>query len=192
MTIPLGMAALAFGPIPPGDNPALSTGQMIVGVLQLITGGLGFIAYLITAYFVCMWMHRAYGNLLATRVQGLTYKASDPISSWFIPLANFVMPYRIMSELYRGSGFIDPSTEWKNTTTPRNIKLWWILYLLMGIVGQIAFRTPGDMAQVAQIGCDAASIAGAVLLVRIIKEINHRQCHKIPELAGSLEVNKGS
>lgn len=99
------------------------------------------VAYVISGIAFIMWFRRAYFNL-HQKVNTLSYGEEWAAGGWFVPVVNFYRPFQIMQELYNetrkfiqnseGSHSIDLSTKY--------LGLWWTLWLINGIAGQIAFR----------------------------------------------------
>jgi len=105
---------------------------------------LGYIMWPIWGVSIALmmwWMFRGYGNLHAMRVPGLQFAAKWVVIGWLIPLVNFVVPYRIMSELYRGSDpklAADPAPPLNTIKVPWTIKLWWACVLLDMLLGELS------------------------------------------------------
>jgi hypothetical protein len=77
-----------------------------------------------TAIVWLVWQHRSQADLFAVGVQGLEFTPGWAVGWWFIPFANFVMPYRAMRELWRRSGAADAEGQ----GAERPLQMWWGLY----------------------------------------------------------------
>ncbi len=97
-------------------SPMRGMGPTIDGVKSL----LGMAALI--AFFV--WFARAYAWVRATR-GGTAYSTGLAIGGWFIPFANFVLPYLAVRDL------------WKRAVNDENgwvIPLWWAAYLVNMVI----------------------------------------------------------
>ena len=80
-----------------------------------------------------LFFHRAYKNLSALGVEGLTYTPGQAVRGFFIPFINLVRPYRTAAELMRAS---DPdldrtyATSWMEGRAPRWVLAWFLLFLV--------------------------------------------------------------
>jgi hypothetical protein len=99
--------------------------------------GLSFLFSLGLIITWLMWQHRAQSDLHARGVPGLEYTPGWCVGWWFIPGANFVMPYLCMRELFGRAGVAagDPTVnrDWR-------IAAWWLTYVgsaVLGLVGGV-------------------------------------------------------
>lgn len=147
--------------------------QIILRILR------GLTQIFLIVYFL-RWFYYSY-KLLSLTEHGnfLNYKASTSFWSWFIPVANLIIPYQIMQELFgeyqQAAGFSD-----------RNSKIvgwWWLLFLISIIAG--FFQTNINMANsidnievfsgelpeiiIPQL-LELASIISAIILTRKLKK----------------------
>jgi len=91
---------------------------------------LGFAALI--AFFV--WFARAYAWVRATR-GGTQYSTGLAIGGWFIPFANFVLPYLAMRDLWRRA---------MNDENGHLVVLWWLGYMASTIIaGVFSFMQSG-------------------------------------------------
>lgn len=158
------------------------------------SGLLGGVNIVLVVSFV-VWFWRAYANLSALD-RPRRRKAGWAIVSWVIPIANFFIPYQIGSEIWRKS--LPDET---GTASPKDVNVepvisWWALFLLMGLVNQIAFfsgRDVGDNVEkmAAVVGVDliggVVSIAAAIAALRFVRGATRRQEEALRLLVGSIE-----
>jgi len=122
-----------------------------------------------------MWFRRAYNNLHQLR-GNLSYNESWAASSWFIPIMNLYVPYRIMKELYNGtSTLLSQNLETCTTRLKADYLVWWwTLWIITGIFGQISFRAywndNADIGLPADIISALLLIPLAVVTVIVIKD----------------------
>lgn len=111
-----------------------------------VLGGMN--VFLVVAFIAWFW--RSYVNLPVLG-RPVKRKAGWAIGSWIIPLANFVIPYNIGAEIWRKSRLDDGD---EDNLEP--VISWWALFLIMGLVNQVAFFSSRD------IGNDLERLAAAV------------------------------
>lgn len=80
-----------------------------------------------------VWSHRAYKNLYAFGLQGLSFSPLFVVVSYFIPLLNILFPFLILREIWKGSDpdFQAQDRSWKKRPTPLFLWVWWIALLLV-------------------------------------------------------------
>ena len=76
------------------------------------------IAYIVAAAFFFLWLHRAFKNLVHLEVINTKFSPGWAIGCWFVPLANLVIPYQAMKELWKTS---DTNTIQESSTVEPNI-----------------------------------------------------------------------
>lgn len=96
------------------------------------------------------------------------------IAWWFVPFANLVKGYQIVRELYER---MRPAATW----TTRAVGTWWLLFLVSGVVGNIAGRywlaestdTQAELqfGLVLYVWAEAATIASAFAAIEIVRRI---------------------
>ena len=155
------------------------------------SGLLAGVNVVLVAAFVS-WFWRAYSNL---RALGRTTRRKPgwAIFSWVIPIGNFFIPYQMGSEIWRKSAPNDPESGVSADQNIEPVISWWALFLLMGLVNQIAFfsgRDVGDNAErlAAVVGVDLVgglvAIAAAVAAFRFVRLATARQ-EAPTDMAGS-------
>ncbi|MDJ0498455.1 MAG: DUF4328 domain-containing protein [Acidimicrobiia bacterium] len=140
-----------------------------------VLGGVN--VFLVVAFM--FWFWRSYVNL---PVLGRPAKRSSgwAVGSWLIPFANFVLPYGIGAEIWKKSRAHDTLEE--DNLEP--VISWWALFLIMGLVNQVAFFTSRDVGgdierMAAAVSVDlvgaAVSIAAALAGARFVRLATARQ-----------------
>lgn len=155
--------------------------QQIVGVLYLGV-------YIGAAATFIMWFRRAYHNL-GQLEENLAYLQNDTGISWFIPILNLYKPYRIMKDLYTKTHSVleengSPSPSLSSFST---VKFWWILWVLISILGSISFRMSSNsdsidvlmIATVIDMIVNIISIPTAILAIQVIR--NYEQTEPLLE-----------
>jgi hypothetical protein len=100
------------------------------------------VALLITGVAWLMWQHRAQ-RILGMLQDGATrFTPGTAVGWWLVPIANLFMPYRTMSELYRGSA--SPSSRSARSRGPMVLlALWFVTFIATAILGRVV-RTMDD------------------------------------------------
>lgn len=149
--------------------------QSVLALIQLA-------AFIATAVFFILFLHRAHKNLTVLGARGMKYSPGWAVGGWFVPFLNLVRPFQVTREIWQAS---DPTPEidWRGSPVPAIVGLWWGAYIaesLMGNVvarmnlGQPTFRDLKIGAQ-ASIAQDALEIAAAILAIQVIRGIIRRQ-----------------
>lgn len=101
---------------------ANDTRQALVGIFYFITALCSGIAFL-------NWFYRAYCNLERGGIK-TKYPTSYAIFSFFIPVYNFFLPYRIMCEIWNNITLIDNiDGSGMKSSGIKSLNWWWILWL---------------------------------------------------------------
>jgi phage FluMu protein Com len=145
-SIPLEISYTRFidlliqNPEPPEEE--LIKGERLEDVLRLIGWG-QIVLRVATAVPFLMWLYRSYANLTALGAQGLAFSPGWTVGYFFIPIVNLFRPYQVLQETWKGS---DPdyastnSMAWKAAPGSALVGLWWALWLISNVAGQISFR----------------------------------------------------
>jgi len=174
----IDVAAVVFGLLEVQMLDRLAAGENVpdseidasdtrVGMIGLGQGAL-WVACAIT--FIS-WMHRAYSNVDALPPAYRRYATGWAIGSWFVPILNFFRPKQIINDIWRsGHPAGDGPPAW--------LMLWWIGFLISGILGRIAMPDLAPDPSLEQLrtdsvnfivsdGFDIAVLALAILVVRV-------------------------
>lgn len=153
-------------------------------------------AVTITAVLFLKWFTRAYSNLGALAVHGADRRPAMALFSWFIPLANLVLPKEMIDDLWRAS---DPSTpvnsiRWRLRSVPYRIHIWWIATLLASVsLVTVQWMLPGADGVPTSVGNLAVIVVvlaypmlavSAVLLAMLVSDISERQKRRVEVLSG--------
>ncbi len=77
-----------------------------------------------------VWMHRAYSNVKSFGARGLAWSPGWAVGAWFIPIANLVIPFMIMVEIWKSSHPDAPGPDgWKSLPTPGWLVALWVLWV---------------------------------------------------------------
>ncbi len=146
--------------------------------------------------WVC-WQHRAQANLRPLGVPDPKFSPGWVVGWWFIPFANFVMPYQTMTELWKGSG-PHHGVAWRMQPTMPLIPIWWGAWVLSQILDRAAAAMipTADTSNVPLliqkvndslhwvIAADVILIVAAVLAIMVVRDIDARQAARRGALTG--------
>jgi hypothetical protein len=87
------------------------------------------LCWAVTAGFFLAWFFRVYANLPELGARHLEQSPGWAVAYWFIPFANFVMPYRAAQEIWQHS---DPDPRRPAATVPASliVLVWWTVWLV--------------------------------------------------------------
>lgn len=106
-------------------------------------------SFVLFMVFFLMWQYRVYKNLEALETQQIRFSAGGAVGWYFCPLANLWQPCKVMNDVWIGS---NPRWVGKTVTAvPGLVLLWWLVWLLDGIVGQVMYRVGENSETVDQI-----------------------------------------
>lgn len=117
------------------ENPSLLLmGMHGANRLQMVLDvGYGVLLILnIVLFFI--WLHRAASNTEALGAKGLESSPGWTVGWFFVPVANLVMPYRAMREVWQASR---SPAQWSTVRAGPCLLLWWLIHLFAGIAGQV-------------------------------------------------------
>ncbi len=138
---------------------------------------------LITAVFFVRWMMRAYSNIPAIYSDYPTRFTGKQVGwAFFIPFINLVRPYYAMSDIWAASGPDDGSAKPRGAAI---IGLWWALFLIGGVLGNVAMRMAAStdidtikLALTVNMGADVIFAGAAVTAILAVRKITANQAKK--------------
>jgi hypothetical protein len=119
-------AARFGGSIPPAQAEAHDVRQRLLGALELTLGVAAGIALLV-------WVHRANRNAHALGSEGMAYSPGWSVGWFFVPLANLVMPYRVLREIWKAST-PGAGMHWRQVPVSPILGAWWAVCVARGII----------------------------------------------------------
>lgn len=163
----------------------LDSVYMNIGYVQL-----GLIILSMPIFLV--WFGQAYTNLKELRANDRQYSTGWAIGGWFIPVANFFIPYNVAKEIWKASSpqAYDPdnSHAWKKVTDHSPVREWWIMFVVYGLVSRFFFIGSGDDSSLtAGIAADFfANLLFAALCpftIKVVKGIQERQQQRLARIS---------
>jgi len=159
--------------------------QMGMAVLQLAL----FVA---TSIVFLVWFRRAHKALPALGGRELKYSPGWAVGGFFVPFLNLIRPVQVMGEVWHGSdpGRLEedlapdgPSLR-KDLILPLAVRVWWVLYLAYGFVGNILLRMgmekDQELAQIQTVSTvgvlsDILLVASAAMALVVVTKIQRWQ-----------------
>jgi hypothetical protein len=142
------------------------------------------------AIAVLAWLSRVVDNIPALTGTDPWVTPRWSIGRWFVPLANFVAPYRIVADAWRrlASRPAQRGTEL--------VLAWWILWIGGGLVGQFLSRTAAPAPTPSALssflswatGALVANVVAGILFIWIIRTIERRSATRAAENAARDQV----
>jgi len=135
------------------------------------------IAYIISGIVFIQWFRRAYFNLHQKK-EFLSFSEGWAAGSWFVPIVSLYRPLQIMKELYEETRdfLISKGETFHKDLTTNFLGLWWTLWIVNNLIGQIIFRIDADTLPVLK-GVTFLSLAGnaigiilAFVTVKVIRD----------------------
>jgi Domain of unknown function (DUF4328) len=143
------------------------------------------LAWVATAVIFLLWLYRVHRNMSARG--GLEFTPRSAVNAFLVPLANLVLPVRVMAELWRAREPPRLPGDGRGATAVSPVILWWwILFVaatladppvssLLGSVEDIAI---GGSTLVLMAG-QLAQIASAVLAIVIVRTIDRPRAVRV-------------
>ena len=168
-------AQVSFGDAQRSDDVVRSAGFLELG------------ATLLCAVLFLTWLHRVVTNNGALGARMLRFTPGASVGWWFIPIANWYMPFRVVSEAWRAA---DPQLPWSTPDqratrpVPGLFTGWWVALALGSVLATFGNAAGGgrgadlDALHTATVVFMAASVAlaaAAVLGAMVVMRLSRRQ-----------------
>ena len=131
------------------------------------------------AVLFLVWLFRANANARALGADDMMVSPGWAVGWWFVPLANLVMPFVAMRELWKASA---APRDWQMERASASIPFWWGCWILSNLAGVIAFRlelqpelATAPALRVLSLASEVLAIPAALLLARIVAGIQAMQ-----------------
>lgn len=93
--------------------------------------------FLLAVVPVAIWIYHAHDTLREAGLTDLAYSPAWAVGSYFVPLANFVIPFRAMRELHNRSHGEDV---WQSRAAVADVSSWWSCHLAaLGVLAVASF-----------------------------------------------------
>ena len=147
---------------------------------QLAAAGLRLGAYAGSGALVLAWTWRANVAVRRLGARGLRFSPGWAVGWYFVPLANLLLPWRALQEIWRASA---QPRDWQAQPAPGWLGWWWFYLLVAGAAGAAAVLLPmGEVemlelfaASAAMLLSDAAGLVSAAILFVIVGRVQRMQ-----------------
>lgn len=172
----LAMDVNELGAIPLGDGESLAWFDIVYGLVGLLTVPLS----LLTAILFLVWVNRANKNARALGAQGMQFTPGWCVGWFFIPIMNLFKPFQAIREIFQASDPATGPTNWHLQGSSGVVGLWWGLWLIGNVLGQIEFRLAWreeDLEASAALGAVNAVLGVILCLVamHLVRSLHQRQ-----------------
>lgn len=154
--------------------------------LSAVVGLLDVAVLVATGITFLMWFHRVRANLPALGVTDARWSPGWAVGWWFVPVMSLFRPYQVAAEIWQASDPAATQADWRQRPVGSLLGWWWGIFIASIAVEQVSFRlwmrvdeyTPADFMQnlaLLDVAVAAVNVVGAVLAIRVIREIERRQ-----------------
>jgi len=155
----------------------------LAALLELVSA----LASLAATISFLIWVYRAAQNLRALDRGGKIPSPGWCVGWFFVPLANFFMPYRVLSEIWDAS---DTGTGFGSHAFRRTplIPLWWVTFLASKFLARFVTSLADGLQETAIVRLlgNGIGVAAAVSIALVMRDVGAHQA----EIAGSAPAFK--
>lgn len=144
ITVILSVVQMSFlgGIYQSGPGAILSMGGVVGLALLVVLVSIG--VFIAQAILILQWFHRAAWNskrIGETLGFKMTLEPGWAVGGWFIPLANYVLPYLVAADIHKAHEAATKAAGGTATFSKGNLLLWWLTWvgaqILPGMIGGI-------------------------------------------------------
>ncbi|MFK8847534.1 DUF4328 domain-containing protein [Streptomyces sp. Ac-502] len=110
--------------------------------LDMLSSGLQSTVLLATGIVFLIWFYRSRVNAEHCARDVCTLGRGWAIGSWFIPVANLWLPFRVARETWQASARPAPDGTWRTVSTAP-VRIWWALWILTEVIDCISITLFG-------------------------------------------------
>ncbi len=176
----LNMHALMGRLMSDGFENVYFSDAALADALSMAAGALQVLGVLATGTVFLIWFYRVRANAEVLTPGTCTMGKGWAIGSWFIPVGNYWLPFRIARQTWDASFQGAP----EGSRRPRAILFaWWFTWVASDALGVAGARLHSkvespESLQIAtriEMVSDAINIAAAVLAILVVRKLTHRQ-----------------
>jgi hypothetical protein len=146
--------------------------------------------YVVTVVTFGRWIVRANGNVRALGADGLPTTPGWAVGYFFVPILNLWRPYQAMRDVSRASR--NPAS-WASAPYRPVLPVWWALWILVNVAGQIAFRlnlrarTLEEFKAATQVGIlsDVLDLPLCLAAIVLVSQVARDQSEHAPRDSGT-------
>ncbi|MGE7384033.1 DUF4328 domain-containing protein [Streptomyces sp. NPDC004126] len=159
-------------------DDTLDQADMLVG----LAASLQWLSLVVTAVVFVVWFYRVRVNGQVFRPDAFTLASGWAIGSWFVPLANFFLPYRVAKQTWEASVQLAPDGSYRRVSTVP-VTSWWLVWALALVLDRVSgvvyvrAETPESLGAASLLGLvtDLTTVAAAVLAVLFVRKLTALQ-----------------
>lgn len=148
-------------------------------ILEMVVGLAQFVVFLVSGFLSLKWIYRVSRNAHAL-AHDMTVSPPWAIGWYFVPLANLLMPFRALREIWQVS---TQPLAWRSVETPGLLRWWWGLWLVTSFLGNVSFRltlranTNAEVlyADIVDAVLCALSVPLDLVFIAIVRQLTARQ-----------------
>lgn len=152
--------------------------------VDLFMGVVGMLIYLVMLTFLMIWVYKANQNCWGFAAQGqfkdLKFTSGWSVGWWFVPLANWVQPPRIISEIWKVS--TNPQN-WKSVGLNPVVPIWWTIWIINSLLARLYMFGAKNVVDIHTLkpyvimgmGVELLAIVVNILMVIFVVFITRRQ-----------------
>jgi hypothetical protein len=148
---------------------------------QALTQVLGYATVAVTVMII-IWSWRGAHNTRALGRVGARLSPGWTIAAWLIPVASFVMPYLVVSDLWRSSDPESPRGDgWRSRPPSPLVPGWWLarvgaqVFTFLAVGLAVSGTTGRSATEALLVTAHAVGVAAALLEIVVIRRITERQ-----------------
>jgi hypothetical protein len=145
---------------------------------------LGMLVLLAIAFL--MWLHRIVANNWSLAVEGTRWSPRAAVGWWFVPIASFVVPARIVIEAWRCAEPVHEISTFASRAlqrTPRLVVIWWVSWIIAELLTRSTYFVgrSGDtltalrQSAIVAVVATAGEMIAAVLAIAVVTQLTRRQ-----------------
>ncbi len=150
---------------------------------QTVTKALSRLALVAAAWPFLLWLYRASVNAIALGIDNLPTSPGFAVGYWFIPVLNYIMPPKIVGDLWRASAVEAERETWQDAEVPSWIIVWWLFFLMAHFIGLATLILGAEAVDLdgvklliwADMTRGLCWTASGILAILILREIDWRQ-----------------
>ncbi|HEY8042425.1 MAG TPA: DUF4328 domain-containing protein [Polyangiaceae bacterium] len=167
----LDAVQLSVGDRMEGESADVGAALLVFFVAVAFLGSL-----VLAAIFFGIWIHRAAKNLRGLGRLGMQFSPGGCVGWFYVPFANFVRPFKAVSELWRASDPQADSYSWTMASSTSLLGVWWGTWIVGNIISNISARIddPSTSGGIGLMGSALIAVA-AVACILLMRGVSARQ-----------------
>jgi hypothetical protein len=127
-------------------------------------------SYGLSVIMVALWIYRAHDNLRDFGADGLEFTPGWSVGWFFVPFMSLFKPFQAMKELWNAS---EGTHSDFRSHAPPVLSIWWGAFIIDNMLSNIGSRYTAISRSGAILTMIAATIAGVVSAIYLLKIVRH-------------------